>query len=57
MQIVMPGGGITTIDEHEVNSFPDRTGIVQPPLPVVDDDSDVSAVLETDKLDESVGSQ
>lgn len=57
VQIVLPGGGITTLDEHEVNSFPDKSGVTLPSQPMQQDPADVDPYLVTVKQDEPSGTQ
>lgn len=57
VQIVMPNGGITTLEEHEVLSFADLAGKVLPAQPVLQDPGDVDPYLLIVKMDEVPGAQ
>lgn len=52
VQIVLPNGGITTLEEHEVNSFPELAGVPRPIQPAGQDPASVDPYLITVKLDE-----
>jgi hypothetical protein len=52
----MPNGGITTLDPHEVMSFPNLAGTMVPNVMMLMDLTNLSAVLVAIKKIEIVGS-
>lgn len=57
VQIVLPNGGITTLEEHEVLSFPNEGGDPMPVVPSGADPASVDPYLLAVKLDEPPGTQ